>query len=95
MAVLKHIGLFSALKIGFIGYAVLGLLAGLACSAIAFAGIPFGPHEHVPLKGVFGLLPLVLCPLLYGIIGGIVTVFGAIIYNFASEWVGGLEVEID
>lgn len=94
MAVVERIGLFSALKIGFVVYATLGLLAGLICSAIILAGIPFGPHAYMPFKGVFGLLPIVLCPLLYGIIGSIVTFLGALIYNLASGWVGGLEVDI-
>jgi hypothetical protein len=94
MAVVKQIGLFSALKIGFIGYAVLGLLAGMVCSAIVFAGIPFGPHAHLPTGGAFGFLPLILCPLLYGIVGGIAMGVGALIYNLASRWVGGLEVHI-
>jgi len=94
MAVVKRISPVSALKIGFVGYALLGLLAGLTCSAIILAGIPFGPHAHMPFKGVFGLLPIVLCPLLYGIIGSILTVISALIYNLASGWVGGLEVDI-
>ncbi len=94
MAVVERVGPVSALKVGFVVYAVLGLIAGLFCSAIAFAGIPFGPHAYMPLKGALGLLPLILCPLLYGIIGGVVTVVSALIYNLASGWVGGLEVEI-
>jgi len=94
MAVVKHIGLFSALKVGFVVYAMLGLLAGLACSTIALAGIPFGPHAYMPFSGVFGLLPLILCPLFYGVIGAIATVLGALFYNLASGFVGGLEVDI-
>ena len=94
MAVIKHIGSASALKLGFVMYAFVGLLAGLFCSAIAFAGVPFGPHAGMPLKGVFGLLPLILCPLLYGIVGSLVTVLGAFNYNLASGWVGGLEMDI-
>ncbi|MGB7849124.1 MAG: hypothetical protein WBL63_26160 [Candidatus Acidiferrum sp.] len=94
MAVIKHIGLFSALKIGFLGYAALGLLAGMVCSAAAFAGIPFGLHARMHLTGAYNLLPLILAPLFYGTIGGIVTVLGATIYNLASQWVGGLEVDI-
>jgi len=94
MAIIKRIGPTSALKIGFVMYALVGLLAGLFCSVIALAGIPFGPHAYMPFKGIFGLLPLILCPLLYGIIGSIVTVLGAFIYNFASRWVGGLEMDI-
>ncbi len=94
MAVVKRIGPVSALKVGFVVYALLGLIAGLFCSAIALAGFPFGPHAHMHFKGVFGLSPLILCPLFFGIIGSIVTVLGALTYNFASGWVGGLEVDI-
>ncbi len=94
MAVVQRIRPVSALKVGFAVYALWGLIAGLFCSAIAFAGIPFGPHAYMPLKGVLGFLPLIVCPLLYGIIGGGVTVISALIYNLACGWVGGLEVDI-
>jgi hypothetical protein len=94
MVVVKHIALFSALKIGFVVHAFLGLLAGLVCSSLALAGIPFGLHEHMPFHGAFAVLPMILCPLFYGIIGSIVTVLGALLYNLASSFVGGLEVDI-
>ena len=94
MAVVKHIGLVSALKIGFAVYALLGLLAGLACSTVALAGIPFGHYARIPTNGLFALLPLVLCPLLYGVMGAIVTLLGALFYDLASRFVGGLEVDI-
>jgi hypothetical protein len=94
MAVVQRIGPVSALKVGFVVYAFLGLIAGLFCSTIAFTGIPFGPHAYMPLKGILGFLPLILCPLLYGIIGSVVTLISALIYNLASGWVGGLEVDI-
>ena len=94
MTVVRHIGLFSAAKLGFVVYAVLGVLAGIVCSGFAFAGIPLGLHAHMALKGIFGLLPLVLCPLFYGVIGGIVAFLGALIFNLASRWTGGLELEL-
>lgn len=94
MTVVKRVGLLSALKIGFVVFAGLGLIAGVFCSGIAPAGIPFGPHAHMPLTGALSLLPLVLCPLLWGIFGGLFTVIGVLIFNLASRWVGGLEVEI-
>jgi hypothetical protein len=94
MAVVKRIAPVSALKVGFVVYALLGLIAGLFCSVIAFAGIPFAPHAHMPFAGALSFLPLILCPVLYGIIGSIITVISAVIYNLASGWVGGLEVDI-
>jgi hypothetical protein len=42
-----------------------------------------------------GLFAVVLCPLIYGIIGGIGAIISALIFNLASGWVGGLEVEIN
>jgi hypothetical protein len=94
MAVVMRIDPVSALKVGFAVNAFLGLIAGALCTAIAFAGIPFAPHKYMPFAGALGILPLILCPLLYGIFGGVVTMIGALIYNLASGWVGGLEVEI-
>jgi hypothetical protein len=48
----------------------------------------------MPFHGAFAVLPLFLCPLFYGIIGSIATVLGALFYNLASGFVGGLEVDI-
>ena len=94
MVVVKRIALMSALKVGFVVHALLGLLAGLVCTSIALAGIPFGPHANMPFHGGFAVLPLILCPLFYGIIGSIFTVLGALFYNLACGVVGGLEVDI-
>jgi hypothetical protein len=94
MAVVRRIGFVSALKVGFVVHALLGLIAGLFCTTIALAGAPFALHEYIPLRGILVVLPLILCPLLYGIIGSILTGICAFIYNLASGWAGGLEVEI-
>jgi hypothetical protein len=48
----------------------------------------------MPFAGTIGLMAVILCPIVYGIIGGIAAVIGALIYNLASGWVGGVEVEI-
>jgi hypothetical protein len=94
MAVLKRIGPASAFKIGLVSYAFLGLIAGIFCSLIALTGASFAPYAHMPFAGTIGLMAVILCPIVYGIIGGIAAVIGALIYNLASGWVGGVEVEI-
>jgi len=92
MAVVKRIGPASAFKVGLVVYAIFGLTGGVLCSGLAFAGLPL---HRMPFAGAWaGLLPLILCPILYGLLGGIATVISALIYNLASGWVGGLEVEI-
>ena len=95
MAVLKRIGPASAFKIGLVSNAFMGLIAGVFCSLIALTGASFGPHAHLPFAGAIGLLAVIVCPIVYGIIGGIAAVIGALIYNLAAGWVGGVEVEIN
>jgi hypothetical protein len=41
-----------------------------------------------------GLGAVVICPPVYGIIGGIAALLSAIVYNLAAHWVGGIEVEL-
>jgi len=95
MAILKRIAPASAFKVGLVTYGILGLVLGALCAAIAFAGVQFAPHAHLPFAGrVFGIFAVILCPIIYGFIGGIAALIGAVIYNLASDWVGGLEVDI-
>jgi len=95
MAVLKRIGPVSAFKIGLVSYAFLGLIAGVFCSLIALTGASFAPHAHMPFARTVGIMAVILCPIVYGIIGGIAAVISAVIYNLASGWVGGVEIEIN
>ncbi len=46
----------------------------------------------MPLMGRIGKFAVIFCPIVYGIIGGIGTVIAAALYNLASGWVGGVEV---
>ena len=94
MTIVQRIGLASAFKVGLVVYGCLGLVAGAICSAIAFAGIHLAGHPQMPFAPWGGLLALIVCPLLYGLIGGIAAIVSAFLYNLASGWVGGLEVEI-
>lgn len=94
MAVVKRIGPGSAFKVGLVAYGIVGLIVGIFCSLIALTGASLFPQAHLPFHGAFGLLALIVCPIVYGIIGGIGAVIGALIYNLACSWVGGLEVEI-
>ena len=94
MTTLKRIGPASAFKIGLVSYAIVGFIAGLFCSLIVLTGASFAPHAHLPFARTIGLFAVIVCPIVYGLIGGIAAVIGAFIYNLASRWVGGIEVEI-
>ena len=95
MAVLKRIDPASAFKVGLATYALVGLIAGVFCGVIALAGISPGPHARMPWAGSLGLLAVVVCPIVYGLVGGIAAVVSALIYNLAARSVGGLSVEIN
>ena len=41
----------------------------------------------------FGLI--VIGPIFYGVMGFIVGVIGAFVYNIVAGWVGGIEVEVE
>jgi len=95
MAVLKRIDPASAFKVGLVSYAILGLIAGVFCSLVAVTGASFAPHAHLPFVGAVGLFAVILCPIVYGIIGGVAAVISALLYNLVSGWVGGVEVELN
>lgn len=92
MAILKRIAPASAFNVGLVIYALLGLIAGAFCSAVAFAGVQFAPHAHMPR--VLGLVALIVCPMIWGTMGGVVNAVSALIYNLVAGWVGGLEVDL-
>jgi hypothetical protein len=92
MATIQRIGPTSAFKVGFVVYGCLGFLAGILCSAIAFAGVPFATHEHLPR--IVTLFAVVLCPIVSGLIGAVGTLISALLCNLASGLVGGLEADV-
>ena len=94
MAILKRIAPISAFKVGLVAYGFIGLILGALCTAVAFAGVHLAPHTHIPFAAHIGVFAVILCPVIYGLIGGIGAAIGAAIYNLASGWVGGVEVDI-
>jgi len=94
MTVLKRISPASAFKVGLVAYGILGFILGAICSLLAAAGVSLARHGQTPFLGRVGIFAVILCPIIYGIIGGVAAVIGAGIYNLAASWVGGLEVDI-
>jgi hypothetical protein len=94
MSVLKRVSPASAFKVGLVAYGIVGLILGVFCSLIAVAGWTFAHHARMPFLHSVGVFAVILCPIVYGIIGGIAAVIAAAIYNLAAGWVGGVEVDI-
>ncbi len=97
---IRRIRIFSAAKmIGFL-YAIMGLLTAafsMSMLPLLLANVPQLPSELYgrPTTMVVGLGGLVILPLLYWLIGAVVGVLMALIYNIAAGWFGGLEIEYE
>ena len=87
----------SVMKVSAICYAVLGLVEGAIFSVI-FSIIPMAaPHDakFPPFVGVmFGGFSIIFFPVCFAIIGAIFAGLGALVYNLAARWAGGIQVEI-
>lgn len=96
MATVKRIGPGSAFKLGAALYAFMGLLLGVIFALVSMLGGALMPASEAGMfRMFFGAGAIIILPICYGIIGGIFSAIGAVIYNLVAGWVGGLEVEIN
>jgi hypothetical protein len=90
----------SAAKIGGIIGVMLGLVIGACVSLVMMAAgsmISASMPDQRPGGAIFGLLfgagAIVVLPIFYGVLTFIMGAVYAVLYNLASKWVGGLEVD--
>jgi hypothetical protein len=100
--VIKRVDPMSAAKIGGVLYALLGLVIGALVSlgAMAFGGMmsslssdqgSSGPGALVGM--LFGAGAIIIMPICYGILGFVMTLISALIYNIAAKITGGIQVD--
>ena len=100
MATLKRVGPGSAFKVGLVLYGILGLVIGVCMaffSMMVSAVSSLAPSAALHTRALgfgFGLGAIIVVPILYGVLGGVLGAIGAVIYNLVAGWVGGLEVDI-
>jgi heme/copper-type cytochrome/quinol oxidase subunit 2 len=98
MAVVKRIGPGSAFKVGLVLYGLLGLLIGACITLLSLVGAGFMRSQNAPAPAIvgmiFGTLAIVIAPIFYGVIGGVVAALSAVLYNLAAKIIGGLEVDL-
>jgi hypothetical protein len=77
-------------------YAMMGLLAGCIFSLITVLGGALAPNDAP--GGVFGMLfgvaAIVVLPIFYGVMGFVMSLIGAALYNVAASSLGGVEVDL-
>ena len=99
---LKRIEPVSCARISGVIYAGLGLLFGMLISVFALigtalSGTPPGLAQNTisPLiGGAVGIGAILICPVLYGVMGFVLAWIGAWFYNLVASKVGGFEIEV-
>lgn len=95
MASIKRIGPGSAFKVGLIIYAVIGLVIGVPFALVGMlSGSVVASRAPIPGAGL-GFLAIIFFPIGYGLIGGVMAAIGALVYNLAAGWVGGIEIDMN
>lgn len=86
--VLHRIGPLSAAKVVAVLYAIFGLVMG---AFFSLAALFRGDGGYAPLWGVAAV---VIFPVLYGVLGFLVTLFTTWLYNVVAGAVGGIELDL-
>jgi hypothetical protein len=96
--VIKRIGPLSCAKIAGVVHAILGLFMGAMFSLIALAG-GFPTDPAMPVPPMFGVLmgfsAIIFLPLFYGVMGFVMTLIFAFVYNVLAAIVGGIEIQVE
>ncbi len=98
--VIREIGVLSLGKVAGIIYACFGLIAGVIVALVSvlggFAGLAGEGGAGAGFIGMFlGAGAVFILPVFYGVLGALIGMLVAVIYNVAARLVGGIEITID
>ncbi|MFZ0005178.1 MAG: hypothetical protein WCC86_00725 [Methanoregula sp.] len=91
MTVIKSIDIISWAKIHALFGIVFGLIYGIV---IAIMGAAIGAKYAMPGVTAFGLLSIIIFPIIFGILSFIIGAIMAYLYNIFAGSVGGIEIEL-
>jgi hypothetical protein len=94
MHIIKSVGVLSVAKIMGMVYGCIGLIFAPFFLLIGLVGSMAGQSKS-PFAGIFGVGFAILMPVLYGGMGFLSGLIGALLYNLFARWVGGFELEIE
>jgi hypothetical protein len=92
MATLKRIDPLSAGKISALINLIFGLIIGVMYGVFAIIFGALSGHAGITFISA-GVALMIGAPIFYGLLGLIMGLLGAVIYNFIASRFGGLEVE--
>ena len=97
--VLRGVGVVSIGKMAAVLYAAIGLIVGLILAGVGtlggFAGMAAGERGAGLFGMFFGVGAIIICPILYAIVGALVWMLVAALFNLAVGMIGGIELEVD
>jgi hypothetical protein len=95
--VVKRLGVLSIAKMYSLIAAVFGLIIGIFYGVFIalFTALMSSANGGSVAAGGIGILAVIFFPILYGIIGFIAGAIGALIYNFAAGFMGGIELDLE
>jgi len=98
----KRVGVLSYAKITAVTMAAFGLIFGVIYGLVfmviggaMLAGGGRGSSGAGAGSLVMGLIMMVAIPIFYGVLGFVAGALGGVIYNVASGFVGGIELELE
>ena len=98
----KRVGVFSYAKITAVTMAAFGLIFGVIYGLIfmvvggaMMAGGGRGSTGAGASSLAIGLIMMIAIPIFYGFLGFVAGALGGVIYNVASGFVGGIELELE
>jgi serine/threonine protein kinase len=93
--VIKRFEPLSVGKVAGILYAAMGLIVGVIVSlAATMSGLAGRGALGVLTGGLVGIGAILVLPIFYGVLGFIVAVIAAWLYNLAAGFVGGIEIDV-
>jgi hypothetical protein len=93
--VVKRIGPLSLAKISGMLYGLMGLIFGAIISLFSLVGGALAPGKDAGFAGMlFGAAAVVILPIFYGLLGFVMSLIGAFLYNLVAGWVGGVELDV-
>ena len=95
---IRSLDIASCARVGLVLYALIGLFAGGIMTLFSFvaplSGIS-GSNPDVQFMGIMtGVGAIVILPILYGVMGAISGALGAVCYNLAAHWAGGIHATV-
>jgi hypothetical protein len=91
MAVIKSVDIISWAKIHALFGIVFGFIYGLLFAVI---GAAIGFHRAMPGVTAFGLMSIIIFPIVFGILAFICGAILAFLYNFFASKIGGIQIEL-